>query len=85
MFVSLSRKNRINMDTAVSTPIQLVVNIEDASMLKDIKRTIAMIKGVISVDKSNAMKSYERAKADVKSGQVIKCKDKEDFFNQLGL
>lgn len=85
MFVSLSRKNRINMDTAVSTPIQLVVNIEDASMLKDIKRTIAMIKGVVSVDKSNAMKSYERAKADVKSGQVIKCKDKEDFFNQLGL
>lgn len=73
------------MDTAVSTPVQLVVNIEDASMLKDIKRTIAMIKGVISVDKSNAMKSYERAKADVKSGQVIKCKDKAEFFNQLGL
>ena len=29
-----------------------------------------MIHGVVSVDKSPAMKSYERARADVKAGRV---------------
>lgn len=51
-------------------PAQITVNIEDASMLKEIKRAISMIRGVVSVEKSPAMKSYERARADVKAGRV---------------
>lgn len=66
-------------------PAQITVNIEDVSMLKEIKRTISMIRGVVSVEKSTAMKSYERARADVKAGRVVKCKDKNDFFAKLGL
>ncbi|MCQ2258405.1 MAG: hypothetical protein MJZ41_10510 [Bacteroidaceae bacterium] len=66
-------------------PAQITVNIEDVSMLKEIKRAISMIRGVVSVEKSSAMKSYERARADVKAGRVVKCKDKEDFFSKLGL
>ena len=66
-------------------PAQITVNIEDASMLKEIKRAISMIRGVVSVEKSPAMKSYERARADVKAGRVVVCKDKEDFFSKLGL
>lgn len=66
-------------------PAQITVNIEDISMLKEIKRAISMIRGVVSVEKSSAMKSYERARADVKAGRVVKCKDKEDFFAKLGL
>lgn len=71
----------------VSTPMpgQITVNIEDMSMLNDIKRAISMIRGVVSVEKSPAMKSYERARADVKAGRVIECKDKDDFFAKLGL
>lgn len=70
---------------AMPTPAQITVNIEDVSMLKEIKRAISMIRGVVSVEKSPAMKSYERARADVKAGRVITCKDKEDFFAKLGL
>lgn len=66
-------------------PAQITVNIEDISMLKDIKRAISMIRGVVSIDKSPAMKSYERARADVKAGRVVKCKDKDDFFAKLGI
>lgn len=71
-------------ETKETMPVQITVNIEDISMLKEIKQAIKMIKGVISVDKSDAMKSYERSRADVKAGRVVKCKDKEDFFNKLG-
>lgn len=70
---------------AAPTPAQITVNIEDASMLKEIKHAISMIRGVVSVEKSSAMKSYERARADVKAGRVVVCKDKEDFFSKLGL
>lgn len=73
--------------TTINTPIpaQITVNIEDVSMLKEIKHAISMIRGVVSIEKSPAMKSYERARADVKAGRVIECKDKEDFFAKLGL
>lgn len=70
---------------AMPTPAQITVNIEDASMLKEIKHAISMIRGVVSIDKSPAMKSYERARADVKAGRIVKCKNKEDFFAKLGL
>ena len=70
---------------ATPMPCQITVNIEDMSMLNDIKRAISMIRGVVSVEKSPAMKSYERARADVKAGRVVECKDKEDFFSKLGL
>ena len=68
-----------------AVPGQITVNIEDMAMLKEIKRAISMIRGVVSVEKSPAMKSYERARADVKAGRVVECKDKEDFFAKLGL
>ena len=68
-----------------AVPVQITVNIEDQSMLKEIKHAISMIRGVVSVEKSPAMKSYERARADVNAGRIIDCKDKEDFFAKLGL
>lgn len=68
-----------------SVPAQITVNIADVSMLREIKHAISMIRGVVSIEKSPAMKSYERARADVKAGRVIVCKDKEDFFAKIGL
>ena len=44
-------------------------------MLKDIKRAISMIRGVVSVEKSPAMKSYERARADVEAGRIVEFED----------
>lgn len=60
-------------------PAQITVNIEDVSMLKEIKRAISMIRGVVSVEKSSAMKSYERAHADVKAGRVVKFDSLDDL------
>lgn len=64
------------MDTMTS-PIagQILVNIDDMSMLNEIKKAISMIHGVVSVEKSPAMKSYERARADVKAGRVVEFED----------
>ncbi len=60
---------------AAPVPAQIMVNIEDVSMLKDIKRAISMIRGVVSVEKSPAMKSYERARADVEAGRIVEFED----------
>lgn len=60
-------------------PAQITVNIGDASMLKEIKRAISMIRGVVSIEKSPAMKSYERARADVKAGRVVKFDSLDDL------
>ncbi|MCQ2213268.1 MAG: hypothetical protein MJZ36_06500 [Bacteroidaceae bacterium] len=64
---------------AAPIPTQITVNIEDVSMLKDIKRAISMIRGVVSVEKSSAMKSYERSRADVKAGRVVKFESLDDL------
>lgn len=56
-------------------PCQITVNIEDVRMLKEIKKAISMIRGVVSVEKSPAMKSYERARADVDAGRVVEFDD----------
>lgn len=74
--------------SAMTTPIpaQITVNIEDASMLKEIKRAISMIRGVVSVEKSPAMKSYERARADVKAGRVVEFDSLDDlksYFDKI--
>lgn len=67
-------------------PAQLTVNIEDVSMLKDIKRAISMIRGVVNIEKSSAMKSYERARADVDAGRIVKFDSMDDlkaFYDKL--
>lgn len=67
-------------------PAQIMVNIEDVSMLKDIKRAISMIRGVVSVEKSPKMKALDRAIADVKAGRVERFKDLDElksFYDKL--
>ena len=48
----------------VPTQGQILVNIEDMSMLKDIKRAIGLIRGVgkITVPRRKRMSSYEQEK-----------------------
>lgn len=54
-------------------------------MLNEIKRATGIIKGVVSVEKSEAMKSCERSRADVKAGRIVTCTDKEVFLISLGV
>lgn len=64
---------------AAPQPTQIMVNIEDVSMLNDIKRAISMIRGVVSVDKTPKMKALDRAIADVKVGRVKEFKDLDEL------
>lgn len=86
--VMIAAEPAVDYGSALTAPIpaQITVNIEDASMLKEIKLAISMIRGVVSVEKSSAMKSYERARADVKAGRVVKFESLDDlkaYFDEL--
>ena len=64
---------------------QLILNIEDTSILPSLKKILGAISG-ISIEKSRRKKSeMELALEDKARGRIVKCKDKEDLFNQLGL
>ena len=74
---------------------QILVNIEDMSMLKDIKKAISLLKGVASVKVQKASKEknyditktagYREAMDDVKNGRVTTYDSVEDLFQKLGI
>ena len=66
---------------------QIIVDIEDISMLKDIKKAISMLKGVgkVSVSRNKALSSYEQSLLDIKEGRVNEYASVDDFFNKMGV
>ena len=73
---------------------QILVNIEDMSMLKDIKKAISLLKGVASVKVKRATKKeyditktagYREAMDDVKNGRVTTYDSVEDLFQKLDI
>ena len=63
---------------------QILVNIENMSMLKDIKKAISMVKGVgkITLPRRKRYSSYERSLRDLDEGRVYEAKDVDDLFKQ---
>lgn len=64
---------------------QILVNIEDMSMLKDIKKAISMLKGVGKITVPRRRKfysSYELSLRDLDEGRVYEAKDVDDLFRQ---
>ena len=74
------------MANSVATPSerQIIVNIEDVSMLKDIKKAISMLKGVgkITISRRKRYSSYELSLRDIDEGRVFEAKDVDDLFKQ---
>jgi hypothetical protein len=68
----------------VPSESQILVNIEDMSKLKDIKRAISMLKGVgkITSPRRKRYSSYERSLRDLDEGRVYEAKDVDDLFKQ---
>ena len=66
---------------------QLIVTIEDASLLPDLKKAIKMLRGVgnISVKKAETPLNENtlRAMRDVKEGRTIKCKSFEEYLEKV--
>ena len=64
---------------------QILVDIEDMSMLKDIKRAIGLIRGVgkITVPRRKRMSSYERSLRDLDEGRVYEYDSLDDLIKEI--
>lgn len=65
---------------------QILVDIEDMSMLKDIKRAISMLKGVgkITVPRRTRLySSYELSLRDIDEGRVYEYKSLNDLIKEI--
>ena len=63
---------------------ELVVQIEDASLVADLKRPIKMLRGVTCVTIPKRKKTGLQMSIDeVRSGKLYEAKDVDDLMNQL--
>ena len=84
--LSIQIKKKIMANIAnIPAEGQILVNIDDMSMLKDIKKAISMLKGVgkITVPRRRKLYSaYELSLRDLDEGRVYEAKDVDDLFRQ---
>ncbi len=73
------------MENVNMLPVQFIVDVEDESLLNDIRRAIKMIKGVGAVHKvaKKSKSSVELALEDMKAGRVHHAESVDDLFNQI--
>ncbi len=64
---------------------ELVVQIEDPSMVADIKRAIKMLRGVtgVIIPKHQKKTGLQMSIDEVRSGKLYEAKDVDDLMNQL--
>lgn len=73
-----------NTSTAASQ--QLIVTVEDASLINDLKRAIKMMRGVSKIAVKKQRKTeIELAREDARAGRVIEYSSKEELFKDLEL
>lgn len=66
---------------------QLIVTVEDASLLSDLKKAIKMLRGVGDISVKKAEKKGNnttlRAMKDAKEGRTIKCASFEEYLEKV--
>ncbi|MCR5039694.1 MAG: hypothetical protein K6A94_10195 [Bacteroidales bacterium] len=64
---------------------QLIVDIEDMSLINDIKKAISMLRGVgkVSRPRRKRMTAYERSLRELDEGKVYKYDSLEDFIKEI--
>ena len=64
---------------------QILVDIEDMAMLKDIKKAISMVKGVgkITIPRRKRMSAYERSLRDLDEGRVYEYDSLDDLIKDI--
>ena len=69
----------------IPTQGQILVNIDDMSMLKDIRKAISLLKGVgkITVPRSKRLSSYERSLRDLDEGRVYDYDSLDDLIKEI--
>ena len=75
------------MANAATVPAtgQILVEIEDMSMLKDIKRALRLMRGVgkITVPRGKRISSYERSLRDLDEGRVYEYDSLDDLIKEI--
>ena len=75
------------MPTTVSVPQGGILNVtySDEALLKDIKKAISMVKGVVKVSqpRRKQLSGYEQARLDVKEGRVLSYDSLDDFIKEI--
>ncbi len=71
--------------TATPVSAQLIVNVEDMSMVKDLKKAIRMLRGVteVSMPRRKRLTGYEEAMRDVEEGRVYEAESVDDMFIKI--
>ena len=64
---------------------QILVDIEDMSILKDIKKAISMVKGIgkITLPRRKRLSSYERSLRDLEEGRVYAYDSLDDLIKEI--
>ena len=81
------QKNNIIMANVATIPSQgqILVNIEDMSMLRDIRKAISLLKGVgkITMPRTKRLSSYERSLRDLDEGRVYDYDSLDDLIKEI--
>lgn len=71
---------------ALSSQSQLIVTVDDASVINDLKRAIKMMRGVSKISVKRPKKTeLDLAREDARAGRVTYYSSKEELFRDLGL
>ena len=64
---------------------QMIVTFDDVSIMQQVKKTLALIKGVksISMPRKKRLCGLDRALKDVEEGRVYHAESVEDMFKQI--
>ena len=64
---------------------ELIVKVDDASLLPDLKRAIKLLRGVasIAVKKEKPVDVTLQAMRDAEEGRTVKCMDFEDYLKKV--
>ena len=75
----------MNNTTTMPTAGQLIVDIEDITLLKNIKKAISMLKGVtkVTAPRRPKLSSYELALKDLDEGRVYDYESLDDLIKEI--
>ena len=75
----------MNNTMAMPAAGQLIVDIEDISLLKNIKKAISMLKGVtkVTAPRRPKLSSYELALKDLDEGRVYDYESLDDLIKEI--
>ena len=69
----------------IHSPGQLIVDVEDISLLKNLKNAISMLKGVakVTIPRRKKLSSYELALKDLDEGRVYEYNSLDELINEI--